>query len=214
MANLRGQIRDYQKKQHKGTRREIREPWLLDGDLAEELEALAKRRDAIADQFAHQRAELESRNDETWGGIDTSEVDQAEAAALAPIDAELASLRERAEDQTVFLVFRPVTSPRYDELLGAAARAAAKPDATVTAESMLGSSLAAACFMGAEKDGHIDRDLTWDELKAMTDTEDDFGAPLMNPGFVDYIETMVIALNRRVSAAPFSSNPSATTATR
>lgn len=214
MANLRDRIRDYQQKQHKGTRRELREPWLFDGDLAEELEALSQRRDAIADQYAKQRASREAANDEIWGGVDTSDIDRAEQEALAPIDAELADLRERAADQTVYLVFRPVTSPRYDELFSAAMRAAGKPDAAQTAETLLSSSLASACFVGVESGGKLDRDLSWDELKAMTDTEDDYGSPLMTPGFVDYIETMVVALNRRTSAAPFSSKPSARTATR
>ena len=54
---------------------------------------------------------------------------------------------------------------------------------------------------------------TWDDLKALTDSEDDFGAPLMTPGFVDHVEMLVLGLNRRVPAVPFSLRPSGRTAT-
>ena len=208
MAALRSKIRKYQTKQKKSSQRELREPWVIDGDLAEEADALTARREAVVAQYARKRRELAGDDDgdgpEFFAGPDFSEIDAAEAAALEPIDAEIAELRALADEQTVYLVFRPVSSPVYDELFHRASSESAK-GAVKSVEALLCGYLASACFVGTEVDGELDRSETWDELKALTDDDsDDFGAPLMTPGFVDYIETLVLALNRRVPARPFS----------
>lgn len=206
MAALRSKIRSYQKKQKTSTQRELREPWLIDGDLAEQADALAARREQVVAEYAVERKALVGGVDDAddrMAGPDTSEIDAAEQAALAELDAEVAELRAQAEEQTVFLIFRPVSSPRYDEIWQQAVTEAAKPGAARSAEALLTSLLAAACFRGTEVDGKVDDTESWDELKALTDDEDDFGVPMMTPGFVDFVETKVLALNRRIPASPF-----------
>ena len=204
MAALRSKIRNYQAKQKTSTQRELREPWLIDGDLAEEADKLAAKRASIVAESARQRAELigDDDDDERMAYPDTSEIDTAEQTALAEIDAEVAELRARAAEQTVYLVFRPVSSPRYDELWQQAITEAAS-GATRSAEALLTSRLASACFVGTEVDGELDRSETWEVLTSATDSEDDFGAPLITPGFVDFVETKVLALIRRIPARPF-----------
>lgn len=209
MAALRSKIRSYQKKQKTSTQRELREPWLIDGDLAEQADALAARREQVVAEYALERKALvggsgwDGEADDRMAGPDTSGIDAAEQAALAELDAEVAELRAQAEEQTVFLIFRPVSSPRYDEIWQQAVTEAAKPGAARSAEALLTSLLAAACFRGTEVDGKVDDSESWDELKALTDDEDDFGVPMMTPGFVDFVETKVLALNRRIPASPF-----------
>ena len=206
MAALRSKIRSYQKKQKTSTQRELREPWLIDGDLAEQADALAARREQVVAEYAVERKALvgwDGEADDRMAGPDTSGIDAAEQAALAELDAEVAELRAQAEEQTVFLIFRPVSSPRYDEIWQQAVTEAAKPGAARSAEALLTSLLTAACFRGTEVDGKVDDTESWDELKALTDDEDDFGVPMMTPGFVDFVETKVLALNRRIPASPF-----------
>lgn len=200
MASLRAKIGDYQRKTKTSTMRELREPWLIDGDLAEQADDLARERERIVNHYAGKRARLVGEDDERMAGPDTSELDAAEASELAELDAKVAELRVLAEAQTVYLIFRPVTGPRYDELYFAAV---SSTDKTRSPEARLTSALASACFVGTEVEGVLDTSETWDALKALTDDEDDFGAPLMTPGFVDYVETKVLALNRRIPATPF-----------
>lgn len=214
MASLRSKLDVYRRQQHTSSTREVREPWLIDGDLGDELAALHKARTAMTERHARQRARLvPDEDDERMAGPDLSMRDETDAAELARLDERIAAVEADAKDQTVFLVFRAISSPRYDELYHAATLAAALPGASRAVESELASRLASACWVGAETDGVLDRAQTWDDLKALTDSEDDFGAPLMTPGFVDHVEMLVLALNRTVPAVPFSLRPSGRTAT-
>ncbi len=214
MASLQSKLADYRRKAHTSTTREVREPWLIDGDLAEELAALHKARTVATARHARQRAKLiPGEDDERMAGPDTSILDAEQAAELAQLDEQIAAAETAAQDQTVFLVFRAVSSPRYDEIFHAATVAAATAGAAKAVEAELASRLASACWAGAETDGVLDRTQSWDELKAMTDSEDDFDSPLMTPGFVDHVEMLVLAMNRRVPTVPFSLRPSGTTAT-
>ena len=214
MASLRAKIGDYQRKNKTSTARELREPWLIDGDLAEQADDLARERERIVNHYAGKRARLADDDDERMAGPDTSDLDAAEAAELAELDAKVSELREVGEEQTVYLIFRPIPGPRYDELYHAAVTEAAKKTATRTAESVLMSLVAAESFVGVESDGELDTTETWDGLKALTDSEDDFGVPLMTPGFIDYVESKAFALNRRIPTAPFWPKPSAQTVRR
>ena len=239
MASLRAKVAQLQAKERKSTTRELHEPWTLDGDLVDDYNAVQQRHDDLVKQFEGELSKLrdeaarqrnaqvaadEDDEDARFGGPDTAEIDrweadetaginQRRAAMLAPLDAELARLKAAIEESTVFLCFRAIPSARYDELLSGVASDSTRSSSQAAVLAAFQTELAKASFVGVESDGALDRDQSWAALKELTDAEDDDGNPLMTAGFVDYVETKVLALNRRVNTAPFSLTPSKATAT-
>lgn len=189
-------------------------PFVLDQDLADAVDRVAKQHAAAEDYLAALEADKADRDagedsgaDVRASGHDLSELGQAIDAATAEVErlkTQLADAVEAARDVVVDLVFRRADAEGYERKLIEAGGAAAVETDTAAAVRFQ-NALTAHCFVRVEMSGEDAGVKSWKDFVSATG---------MTFGELDPIRSLVYAMNKRGgNSIPFLLAPSKQTTT-
>lgn len=197
-----------EKRREKSTTTDLKRiPLILDQSLADDVDQIARQRQAVEERLAYLQDAASERDpddpsvDVRGSGHDVSAEGQAIAAAEAELErltAELTAATEVAREAVVQLVFRRADAEDYERLIIAAGGLGVDSDAD--ASFKFHESLAAHCFVRVEIGGEDAKVGTWADFRAVAN---------LSFGEVDPIRSLVWAMNRRGgNSVPFSLAPS------
>ena len=177
----------------KRERKPLRFPFVLDDELAGEVQGLVAQVDMLEARVEHHKEKLEAaaekgESDARASGDDPSATKlQTAETELARIKDQLAQAVRKVEEGRFWLVFRPCGSARYEEILARHPEA----DEDLAVKARFGDALMVECFEGFEDDKGEPIDLGYSSFADfLAEADLDFGE-------IDPMRTAILIANNR-----------------